>query len=81
MELPDMKTPGPDKTLEGREKIEEVRRVISMMPSHQRAALLLSTFENFSYAQIAEQIGKSESSVKSLIHRARRQLAAEIGTG
>ena len=44
----------------------------------QKVAVLLSKFEELSYAEIAEVMGRSEAAVKSLLARARmkRQIAA-----
>lgn len=80
MVLADTRNPGPQETVEARERIQRVQAALDGLPPHQKAALLLSTLEGFSYAEIAGQIGKSESSVKSLIHRARRSLAEALET-
>jgi RNA polymerase sigma-70 factor (ECF subfamily) len=50
--------------------------LIDTLPKKERAALLLSAVEELSTAQAAVVLGTSESSVRSRIFRARRQLAA-----
>jgi RNA polymerase sigma-70 factor (ECF subfamily) len=57
------------------ETVAQVRKAISRLPEHFRAALVLCEYENMSYAQIAENLGASIPQVKTWIHRARRQLA------
>jgi RNA polymerase sigma-70 factor (ECF subfamily) len=48
------------------------------LPERQRAALLLVHYEGLSYREAAESIEVSEGAVKSLIHRARAAMAAEL---
>lgn len=78
MELPDTTTPGPERSVEDRERMKRIHHAVSALPPHQKAALLLCTVEGFSYAQVADQIGKTVSGVKSLIHRARQHLATVL---
>jgi RNA polymerase sigma factor (sigma-70 family) len=78
MDPPDTRSQGPDCALESREGMRRIHRAVRALPPNQRAALLLCTFGEFSYSRIAQQIGKTVSGVKSLIHRARCQLAAEL---
>jgi RNA polymerase sigma-70 factor (ECF subfamily) len=71
--------PGPNQTPVGgmieNESVAQVRRAISRLPEHFRAALVLCEYENMPYAQIAETLGATVPQVKTWIHRARRQLA------
>jgi RNA polymerase sigma-70 factor (ECF subfamily) len=57
------------------ETVAQVKRAISRLPEHFRAALVLCEYENMPYAQIAETLGATVPQVKTWIHRARRQLA------
>jgi RNA polymerase sigma factor (sigma-70 family) len=57
------------------ETVAQVRKAISRLPEHFRAALVLCEYENLSYAQIAETLGATIPQVKTWIHRGRRQLA------
>ena len=65
-----------------REAGERIHTVLAALPAQQRAALLLTRVEGFSYEEAAESLGCSLSAVKSLIHRAtlavREQLADEV---
>jgi len=74
-EIADTQSPMPDAAFAAREEVHKLEQALDTLPHHQKAALLLQTQEGFSYAEIGRQIGKSESSVKSLIHRARQEMA------
>jgi RNA polymerase sigma-70 factor (ECF subfamily) len=50
--------------------------LIDRLPSKERQALLLSAVEELTTAQIASALGTTESSVRSRIFRARRELSA-----
>ena len=59
-----------------------IRHVLAAMeglPQHERQALLLSAMEELSTAEIAVVLGKSESSVRSLLFRARTHLRQRLG--
>jgi RNA polymerase sigma-70 factor (ECF subfamily) len=49
------------------------------LPQRQRAALLLRTQQGLGYEDIAQALGTSVASVKSLLHRAREALLAKLG--
>lgn len=51
-----------------------VREALSTLGEDQRVAVLLNKFEEMSYAEIAEVMGKTEAAVKSLLARARMNL-------
>lgn len=48
-----------------------VRAAVAQLSEDQRMAVILSKFEDMSYRQIGEIMGKSEKAVKSLLSRAR----------
>jgi RNA polymerase sigma-70 factor (ECF subfamily) len=58
-----------------------VMSLIEKLPSKEREVLLLSAFEELSTPQIAEVVGTTDSSVRSRLFRARRQLAAMLERG
>ncbi len=58
-----------------REQLDALRDAIGRLKDEQRTALVLYTFEDFSYLQIAEVMGCSLSKVESLIFRAKKNLA------
>lgn len=74
---------GPDIELANAERQRMVRLAIRELPDKQRAALLLRIDGEFSYNEIAAQIGRSVNHVKTLIHRGRlalrRRLAPHVG--
>ena len=69
----------PDLALADAERQLMVRRAIRKLPDKQRAALLLRIEGEFSYKEIAEQIGRSVNHVKTLIHRGRLALRHSLG--
>ena len=60
------------------EQMDALRNAIGHLKDEQRTALILYTFEDFSYNQIAEVMQCSLSKVESLIFRAKKNLAKEI---
>lgn len=60
------------------EQIEQLRSAIGRLKDEQRTALVLYTFEDFSYQQIADVMQCSLSKVESLIFRAKKNLSKEI---
>ncbi len=68
-----------DDQLDARRRIELLREALVKLPERQRAALLLRSEQGLGYEEIGEVLGASVSSVKSLLHRARERLLAELG--
>ncbi len=64
----------PARLIEGNERAEIVRRAVESLSERQRVALMLSRFENLSYAEIAEAMQLTQKAVKSLLSRARVNL-------
>lgn len=64
----------PTRLVEGEERAEIVRRAVEGLGERQRMALILSRFENLSYAEIADTMGLTTKAVKSLLSRARVNL-------
>ncbi|MFQ6131423.1 MAG: RNA polymerase sigma factor [Armatimonadota bacterium] len=62
--------PRPDEVLERREVQAYVREAIADLPEAQGAAVLYRFVGEMSIREIAEEMGKSEGAVKSLLHRA-----------
>ena len=67
-----------EQLIEHREQIEQLRRAIGRLKDEQRTALVLFTFEDFSYNQIADVMQCSLSKVESLIFRAKKNIAKEL---
>jgi RNA polymerase sigma-70 factor, ECF subfamily len=55
-----------------------VRDALSSLGEDQRMAVLLNKFEEMSYAEIADVMGRSPAAVKSLLARARNQLREQL---
>lgn len=66
--------PQPPQVAEQRARFLKVVDEIDALPDRQREALLLNEFEGRCYADIASQLGTSESGVRGLLRRARTQL-------
>ena len=60
------------------EQMEQLRDAIGRLKDEQRTALVLYTFEDFSYQQIADVMQCTLSKVESLIFRAKKNLSKEI---
>ena len=74
--------PSPDRNAEQQmihnEQMQQLRTAIGHLKDEQRTALVLYTFEDFSYNQIAEAMQCSLAKVESLIFRAKKNLAKEL---
>ena len=60
------------------EQLAQLRTAIGHLKDEQRTALVLYTFEDFSYQQIADVMQCSLSKVETLIFRAKKNLAKEV---
>ena len=59
--------------------LADLTQALSAVPERQRRALLLREFQGLSYEEIGVELGVSVSAVETLIFRARRSVAAELG--
>ncbi len=57
---------------------EVIREALDVLGEDQKMAVLLNKFEDMSYAEIAEVMGRSEAAVKSLLARARTHLRERL---
>ena len=55
-----------------------VREALAVLNEDQKLAVLLSKFEEMSYAEIGDVMGRSSAAVKSLLARARNQLREQL---
>lgn len=76
-EFPDP-APGPAETAAGRDMAGLVRAAVEKLPLQYREAIFLREYENLEYAQIAEVMGVTLASVKTLIFRGREKLREEL---
>lgn len=60
------------------ERHQQLRAAIGRLKNEQRTALVLYSFEDFSYQEIADVMQCSLSKVESLIFRAKKNLAKEM---
>lgn len=73
-EIPD-KTQGPEATACQFEEQRQVRALLSTLGATDRAAVIFYYWYDYSYEEIARELGLSTSAVKSRLHRARRDMA------
>jgi RNA polymerase sigma-70 factor (ECF subfamily) len=57
---------------------ERIRAAIKSLPEEQRTAIVLLRYEDLSYEEIAKVLRCSVGATKSIIHRAREKLKAEL---
>ena len=68
----------PDSTLLRNERISMVRDAINNLPEKQRSALILREYDQMDYQEIANILGQTVSSVKSLLFRARASVKTQL---
>jgi RNA polymerase sigma-70 factor (ECF subfamily) len=67
-----------DQALAEAGQIKQVLRAMERLPKNERQALLLSAMDELSTAEIGDILGRSESSVRSLLFRARAHLRQRL---
>jgi RNA polymerase sigma-70 factor (ECF subfamily) len=67
-----------ERLLQLQQDMQGVHSALRRLPERQRTALLLKAQDELSYAEIAEVMGVSASSVESLIFRARKKLTDQL---
>jgi RNA polymerase sigma factor (sigma-70 family) len=68
----------PEQRLLQGEKVSMVRDAINSLPEKQRSALILREYDGMDYQEIANILGQTVSSVKSLLFRARASVKAQL---
>ncbi|MFH5184727.1 RNA polymerase sigma factor [Paenibacillus sp. TAB 01] len=68
----------PELTVLRNEKVLMVRDAINNLPEKQRSALILREYEQLDYQEIANILGQTVSSVKSLLFRARASVKLQL---
>jgi RNA polymerase sigma-70 factor (ECF subfamily) len=66
--------------LEKDERARAVRRAILSLPAEQKEALILSTYEGLSHADIAEVMGTTPKVVEMRLYRARKDLSSLLAS-
>ncbi|MBT8098241.1 MAG: RNA polymerase sigma factor [Gammaproteobacteria bacterium] len=78
-EAPDPGGRSPDELLENREAMEGLEQAVGELPTRQREAFMLRTFEGLNVAGTAAAMGCSEGSVKTHYSRAVHSLRETLG--
>ncbi|MFD0586918.1 RNA polymerase sigma factor [Paenibacillus sp. GCM10027627] len=68
----------PEQQLLRNERMAMVREAINNLPEKQRSALILREYDGMDYQEIANILGQSVSSVKSLLFRARASVKTQL---
>ena len=68
----------PEKLYENMEEIQEVLKCIDGLDIEDRLIIYLKYFEGFSYAQIAEQMGLKENTLRTKVMRAKKKISDKI---
>ncbi len=61
------------------ERKKLVRQALERLPRRDREILLLKYTEDWSYRQLAEHLGVSQSAVQARLHRARKRMREQMG--
>lgn len=68
----------PEQQLLRNERMAMVREAINNLPEKQRSALILREYDQLDYQEIANILGQTVSSVKSLLFRARASVKTQL---
>lgn len=71
-------TEAPEEVLERREARAQVAEAIASLSEEYREVILLRDLEGFSYEEIAEITGQPSGTVRSRLHRGRKELAERL---
>lgn len=71
-------TGNPETHADERQRVSAIREAIAALPEDQRMVVLLTRFEELSYAEVARVLDKSVGAVTSLLWRARKELRARL---
>lgn len=70
----DSGTPSPDRSVEARESLSEVSRLLHLLPAGQREVMKLRHIDGLETSEIAEITGSREATVRVALSRARNRL-------
>lgn len=76
-DVPDS-SPGMETSLARKEEQRMVRSLLERLEATDRAAVVMYYWYDFSYQEISQALGLTESAVKSRLHRARRAMADDM---
>ncbi|MHC1729990.1 MAG: RNA polymerase sigma factor [Syntrophobacteraceae bacterium] len=78
-EIPDP-APNPAENLMARERAEQVRKALDLLPPTQKASIILMHYEGLTYREIADVLCISVKAAESLIDRARISLQKNLSS-
>ena len=67
-----------EETLEGKERMEQVRQALGNMPENMRLVLILKVYQELTFEQISEITGEPLSTVKSRLYKALNTLGGLV---
>lgn len=70
--------PSPETIMMGRERVERLQRLINCLPAKQARAFTLFHLDGLETAEIAATMNETESYVRLLLSRARKELKSKI---
>jgi RNA polymerase sigma factor (sigma-70 family) len=76
----DNRQPDPLQWLLSEERREKVRAALKQLPPRDAEILLLKYTEDWSYRELSDRLGVSESAVEARLHRARQRLRVELAS-
>ena len=79
VDLPSLPDTDPAGLVARADELREVRRALARIPSERRQAIVLRFVDGLSAREIGEVLDRSEGAARVLLHRALRDLAAELG--
>ncbi len=79
MELPDL-TSNPENMLIDTQLDEPLQRALNALPADFKQTVILADVEGMSYEEIAETMGCSLGTVRSRLHRGRKQMRNRLGS-
>jgi RNA polymerase sigma factor (sigma-70 family) len=74
----DCREPDPLEWLLAEERREQTRAAVARLPRRDAEILLLKYTEDWSYRELAEHLGISQSAVEARLHRARKRLRTQL---
>ena len=72
------KGPNPEEKFENKQRTELMKSLIRRLPPNYRRILVLRFYEDYSYSEIADNLGVPLGTVKARLHRSRELLAGII---
>ena len=68
----------PDASLIAQEELQRLVRAISQLPVEKQRAVVMRFFDELSHSEIADELGRTETSARVLLHRTLSDLRKEV---